>query len=145
MLVTAAIWTQPAGTAVTVAPLSAIDATSTSPAAVPAGLAIASDATAVELVVVAALWKTMPPPAAGVGFTPSQMRALTTTTASTEAVSEARPAVLRVCAVKLRGFWCVLMLSFLPYISRRAHAKDARAQSARHSLTYEHNVSHRLG
>src|SRR5438309_10647880 len=66
MLVTAAIWTQSAGTAVTVAPLSAIDATSTSPAAVPAGFGIASDATAVELVVVAALWKTMPPPAAGV-------------------------------------------------------------------------------
>ena len=66
-LVTAAIWTQPAGTAVTVAPLSAIDATRTSPVAVPAGLAIASDASAVELVVVAALWKTIPAPGAAVG------------------------------------------------------------------------------
>jgi len=44
---------------VTVTPLSASDATSTSPAAVPAGLPIASDATAVELVVVASLWKTI--------------------------------------------------------------------------------------
>ena len=124
---TAAIWTQSAGTAVTVAPLSAIDATSTSPAAVPAGLATASDATAVELVVVAALWKTMPPPAAGVGFTPSQMRALTTTTASREAVSEARPAVLRVCAVKLRGFWCVLMLS-IPSLYQQAGARERCAR-----------------
>ena len=50
----------------TVTPLSAIDATRTSPAVVPAGLVIASDETAVELVVVAELWKTMGPPAAGV-------------------------------------------------------------------------------
>ena len=49
-----------------VTPLSASDATSTSPIAVPAGLAIASEATAVVLVVVAELWKAMPPPAAGV-------------------------------------------------------------------------------
>jgi hypothetical protein len=51
---------------VIVAPLSAIDATRTSPAVVPAGFVIASDETAVELVVVAELWKTMGPPAAGV-------------------------------------------------------------------------------
>jgi hypothetical protein len=66
--VTAAIWTQPAGMAVTVAPLSAIDATRTSPVAVPAGLAIASDARAVELVVVAALWKTIPAPGVDVAL-----------------------------------------------------------------------------
>src|SRR3989442_9078124 len=83
------------------------------------------------------------PPAAGVGFTPSQMRALTTTTASTEAVSEARPAVLRVCAVKLRGFWCVLMLSFIPYISRRARAEKARPPP--HSLPYKQNITPKLG
>jgi hypothetical protein len=45
MLVTAAICAQSAGTAVTVTPLSASDATSTSPATVPVGLAIVSDVT----------------------------------------------------------------------------------------------------
>ena len=57
MLVIAATWTQPAGAFTTVTPLSASDDTSTSPAAVPGGLAMSSDATAVELVVEAALWK----------------------------------------------------------------------------------------
>ena len=62
---TAAIWIQPAGAPDTVdAP--ATEATNTSPAVVPAGLATTIDVDPVVTVVVVAPWKTMPP-GAGVG------------------------------------------------------------------------------